>query len=240
MDSEGFEIFERKDEELKEAENRLEKRKSENKTLTKEEIEERKIKIQKRSEIVRFVLLSLILAVSSVTMFFSIKIYSLYTSGGEQNIVFLNDVMNSNMNGGSDIIVQSGGESVVTTQSVTQQTHITVVTQPEGANGNQSLPGEQSGNTVSNNVTQSQQQQEITTAATTAAQENDVSLEKININTATLDQLMTLPGIGEVKAQAIITYRNENGNFYSVDDLVLVNGIGEKTVEKLRPYATVG
>ncbi len=49
---------------------------------------------------------------------------------------------------------------------------------------------------------------------------------KININTATQMQLMELPGIGEVKAAAIIRYRNEQGNFQSTEQLLQVNGIG--------------
>ncbi len=56
----------------------------------------------------------------------------------------------------------------------------------------------------------------------------------VNINTATKEQLMTLDGIGEVKAAAILEYRRENGNFYSVDELTNVKGIGEKTLEKIR------
>lgn len=57
---------------------------------------------------------------------------------------------------------------------------------------------------------------------------------KININTASLSELMTLDGIGETRAKAIIEYRDAHGNFSSIDDLVLVSGIGEKTLEKNR------
>lgn len=62
---------------------------------------------------------------------------------------------------------------------------------------------------------------------------------KININTASVSELMTLDGIGEVKAKAIVEYRQVNGYFKSVDDLILVSGIGEKTLEKNRDRITV-
>lgn len=55
----------------------------------------------------------------------------------------------------------------------------------------------------------------------------------VNVNTATLDDLETLPGIGPVKAQAIIDYRNEHGDFESIDELENVQGIGVKTLEKI-------
>lgn len=61
----------------------------------------------------------------------------------------------------------------------------------------------------------------------------------VNINKADKSALMSLPGIGEKKADAIIEYRNENGSFNSVDDLTLVSGIGSKTLESLRTYITV-
>ena len=61
----------------------------------------------------------------------------------------------------------------------------------------------------------------------------------VNINTASKRELDALPGIGEVLAQRILDYRKANGSFQSVDELVKVKGIGEKTLEKLRPYATV-
>ncbi len=63
--------------------------------------------------------------------------------------------------------------------------------------------------------------------------------EKININTATRRELQKLDGIGEVKARAIIEYRERNGEFSSVDELVNVSGIGEKTLEKIRADITV-
>ncbi len=63
--------------------------------------------------------------------------------------------------------------------------------------------------------------------------------EKVNINAADLTQLQTLSGIGIKKAEAIIAYREENGNFKSIDELKEVSGIGEKTVEKLRASITI-
>lgn len=62
---------------------------------------------------------------------------------------------------------------------------------------------------------------------------------KININTASFEELQTLYGIGPVKAQAIIDYRNEKGFFNTVEELVNVPGIGPKTLEKIRDEITV-
>ena len=61
----------------------------------------------------------------------------------------------------------------------------------------------------------------------------------ININTASAAQLMEIKGIGEVKAAAIIRYREENGGFKSIDEILNVKGIGEKTFEKICGQITV-
>jgi competence protein ComEA len=61
----------------------------------------------------------------------------------------------------------------------------------------------------------------------------------ININTATLDELETLPGIGPALGQRILDYRQEHGPFRSVDDLLNVSGIGDKRLADIRPKVTV-
>ena len=55
----------------------------------------------------------------------------------------------------------------------------------------------------------------------------------VNINTADLKQLIKLPGVGKKKAQAIIDYREANGDFASLEDLAKVKGVGKKMLAKL-------
>ena len=59
--------------------------------------------------------------------------------------------------------------------------------------------------------------------------------EKININTATKEQLMDLPGIGEVTAERIIRYRRESGKFATIEDLRVIKGISTNKLERLKP-----
>lgn len=63
----------------------------------------------------------------------------------------------------------------------------------------------------------------------------------VNINTATSEQLQLLPGVGPALAGRIIAFREANGPFEKVDELAVVQGIGDKSLAKLRPYvATSG
>lgn len=61
----------------------------------------------------------------------------------------------------------------------------------------------------------------------------------LNLNTCTIDELMTIDGIGEAKASAIIEYREYIGGYSSVDEIKNIKGIGEALYEKLSPYLCV-
>lgn len=65
------------------------------------------------------------------------------------------------------------------------------------------------------------------------------SARLINVNSATAAELMRLNGVGETIAARIIDYRTQHGAFSSVEELLKVNGIGEKRLEQWRPYLTV-
>ena len=69
--------------------------------------------------------------------------------------------------------------------------------------------------------------------------ENNQTSEKININTATQEELTSLTGIGESKAKSIIKYREENGNFKSIEDIMKVSGISENLFAKIKENITV-
>lgn len=94
-------------------------------------------------------------------------------------------------------------------------------------------------------VTMSQSAPEVSSAP--AASNNEESKpesllegEVIDVNSAPVEDLQRLPGIGEKRAQAIVAWREEHGPFQSVDELVQVSGIGEKLLAGLRDYAAAG
>ncbi len=66
------------------------------------------------------------------------------------------------------------------------------------------------------------------------------AVEPVDVNKAGIEELMSVPGIGKVMAQRIIDFRKEHGPFSRVEDLLKVKGIGEKSLEKLKPYIKVG
>jgi competence protein ComEA len=74
--------------------------------------------------------------------------------------------------------------------------------------------------------------------ASTEAPTNDSNVELVNINTASLDDLNALPGIGPTTAQKIIDYRDENGEFSTIEDIMNVSGIGPATFEDIKDLIT--
>ncbi len=82
----------------------------------------------------------------------------------------------------------------------------------------------------------------IAAAAAPAAAQKTGKAEpaRVNVNTAGLQELMTLPGIDEAYARRLIEYREKNGPFRRIEDLLNVRGIGDRTLERIRNRVTVG
>jgi comEA protein len=86
----------------------------------------------------------------------------------------------------------------------------------------------------------------VSVPATVLAQANakpvkaqDTVSVPVNLNTATIEQLQKLPGVGPATAKRILEYRQKNGSFKKVEELMNVRGIGEKTFLKMKPQLTV-
>jgi competence protein ComEA len=77
-------------------------------------------------------------------------------------------------------------------------------------------------------------------AARGATPQPAASGDKVNINTAGVDELVALPGIGKAYAERIVEYRQKNGPFKRIEDILNVRGIGEKTFERIRDRLTLG
>jgi competence protein ComEA len=80
----------------------------------------------------------------------------------------------------------------------------------------------------------------ITTVTGGSSRSNNPSLALVDINTATLEQLDTLPNIGPITAQGIIDYRNTNGPFARIEDIMNVPRIGQATFDKIKDLIMVG
>jgi competence protein ComEA len=72
-----------------------------------------------------------------------------------------------------------------------------------------------------------------------AATATAIATAPVNLNTATAEQLATIPGVGPRMAERIIDYRQKNGGFKKVEDLMNVSGVGEKSFLKMKPLITV-
>jgi len=78
-----------------------------------------------------------------------------------------------------------------------------------------------------------------TPSRSTGASHNGTAQGKININSADVNELQKIHGVGPATAEKIIKFRSSNGNFRVIEDLKKVNGIGNKTFEKIKDYITV-
>ena len=84
--------------------------------------------------------------------------------------------------------------------------------------------------------TAEQESAAVESAAESSEAEND---RLVNINSANLEELKKISGVGDVKAQSIIEYREKNGGFKSIDEIKNIDGIGEKTFEKIKDKITL-
>lgn len=107
-----------------------------------------------------------------------------------------------------------------------------------GKNMNSSINIPVQENTAEKENTKTKPQQD-TIISNIRNKSDNVSSRKININTASVEELQKLPGIGPTKAQAIVDYRQNNGDFKSIEEIKNVKGIGEKTYEKLKDLIDV-
>ena len=80
----------------------------------------------------------------------------------------------------------------------------------------------------------------VLTAGTVVPLSAAEKADPIDLNRATAQDLTQLPGVGEAIAKRIVDFREQHGPFKRVEDLMKVKGIGEKSLEKIRPYVRVG
>ena len=215
-----YEIFDYDEEEKIAQEIMKKEKKSESKS---------KMGIKQKIEIAAF---GIVLIMCTVNMLFCVKIYNNqknYTDN--QKVVVLTNNEKGESGEGYYIVEQGTFEGEDIDDYYVNP--VPAGTTAAGQNGNANNGGagkEEKTTKISQSTTASDKTQETTTSRTTSPK-NDAD-GTVNINTATLEELMELDGIGEVKAQAIIDYREEYGYFSTPEEIINVKGIGEKTYEK--------
>lgn len=136
------------------------------------------------------------------------------------------------MNGSADADSPSGAQQ----QSTNPDSHNS---EPMNTEMNTEIDTDQSGDESKDAETNEAPDEENPVEEESASADGERADGRVNINTATAVELMTLDGVGPVTAEKILQYRASNGQFRSVDELLEVKGIGAKTLEKLRPQVRV-
>lgn len=127
-------------------------------------------------------------------------------------------------------------ESTVETKNSTKSTeHDAEIPKQQVDTPNQNEVQNEAQNKAQNKAQKGTQNEPQTNAATQESPQSDL----INLNSATIEQLDALPGIGPSKARAIIDYRTKYGNFRSLEQLMEVKGIGPKIFAKMKEKITI-
>lgn len=127
--------------------------------------------------------------------------------------------------------------STKTSTSTNNNTNINTTTNSSTATKNNTT-----NNSNSNSSNVIKKESTVTTKSSSSSNSGGTIIvkdSKISINTASVSELMTIKGIGETKAKAIVDYRNTNGLFKDISDITKVSGIGNSTFEKIKDYIKV-